>query len=174
MAAFLFPDGYNHKTREYDGKKEYDPETCKLLLEAIAYGPNIVGTKMHTFTLSPRSILQIGKASGHSRQVVIGTFRPIAWVLALYPEVVRKVPREQSQYVFGKLFENTIAMGLCFPGMFPYLIADSCDLIIGNMKNINGFESALLSRDVIGLDRIARISEKQATKEVDRFLASRS
>ena len=167
MAAFAFPDKFC--AGKYTAVTPYDKQTTLIIIQALSAGNPIFATPTHNFIVDSNSIRQFGKASGHSREVIIRkSLRPVALILALYPGIVEQP--NQCEFLFNKLMKNEMVMRICFPGMFPDEVANSCDLVISNMMKVDGFFEALISRDVNKLDEIARISEEMVACEVRKFL----
>ena len=167
MAAFAFEDYYDPSTRTYTGQSDYDTKTEQEFISAIKQGLSIMKIGQHNFVLGETKITQINRA-GHMRTVIVKKMQPIAWILALFPEVVEQ--RKRDEYVFNKLLETKIAMRILFHDSFPDQVANSCGLVIGNMMKIEGFYEALVERNVLALDAIAKKSEQQVRGDVESLL----
>jgi len=159
---------YNEK--HYITTEHLDSKNTHRLLDALSIGLRMFETEFYQFELCNRSIVQTSKRSGIRRMIVIGKFSLIAWIIALFPEIVVVRQNQCVDYIREKLHSNTIAMSLCFHGMILDAMALSCGHIISNMKKIKGFTKGVATRDVSLLDSIAKTSESLVAGNIKKLL----
>jgi len=167
MAAFAFEDCYDPSTGTYTGQRDCDTETEQAFISAIKQDHSIMQIGQYNYVLGETKITLINRA-GHMRTVIVKKMQPIAWILALFPEIVEQ--RNRDVYVSNKLWETKIATRILFHGSSPDEVANSCGLVIDNMMKIEGFYQALVERNVLALDAIAKKSEQQVRGDVESLL----